>query len=91
MNKHEAKAAFQIACSDVDLSNVDNSVIFGYGLPGFIPVAVTLEMVAKEMRHHAMQLNGEWNSEALQEVINCGRRSFIILDLVAGGSTQGIT
>jgi hypothetical protein len=79
MNKHEAKAAFQIACSDADLSNVDNDVIIGYGLPNFTPVNVTLEMVAKEMRHHAMQLNGKWDSEALQQVIDCGRKRFIII------------
>ena len=86
MNKAEAKAAFQIACDrNVDLTDVDNSVIFGYGLKDFVPVNVTLQMVAKEMRWHALQLDGKWDSSALQQVIDSGRRSFIILDLVAGG------
>lgn len=80
MTKNEFAAAFKIAKDlSIDLSNVDDSQLYGYGLPGFKPVHVTLEMVAREIRWHALQLNGEWNGEALNEVANLGRRKFIVV------------
>jgi len=80
MTKHEFTAAFKIANDfSIDLSNVDDSHLYGYGLPDFKPVHVTLEQVAKEIRWAALQFNGEWNGEALDEVAKLGRRNFIVL------------
>ena len=80
MNAQQSKQAFQIANSNADLTNVDNDILIGYGLPNFQPVSVTLQQVAKEMRWHARQLNGEWDSEALNQVISLGRKRFNILN-----------
>lgn len=80
MTKNEFNAAFNIAKNfSVDLTNVDSSHMFGYGLPDFEPVHVTLEQVAKEIRWAALQFNGQWNGEALDEVAKLGRRNFIVL------------
>ena len=72
--------AFAIANSNVDLSNVDDSILFGYGLPAFKPVHTTLKAVAKTIRWQAMQFNGQWNAEALNEVAELGRKNFLILN-----------
>ena len=80
MTAKEFNAAFKIADNDsIDLSDVDNSVIVGYGLSDFKPVYVTLKMVAKEIRYHAMMMNGKWDSEAIQDVRYHARKAFIIV------------
>ena len=79
MTKQEFSQALEIAKSDRDLSNIDNSVIFGYGLPDFKPVHVTLEMVAKEIRWNSFMFSGEICSTALNEVATLGRRNFLII------------
>ena len=74
------QAAFAIAKDfDRDLSNVDDSTLYGYGLDDFKPVHTTLEAVAKTIRWQALQFNGEWNAEALNEVAELGRRNFLVL------------
>lgn len=80
MTSQQFSAAFKIA-SDFsrDLLHIDNNTIHGYGLPGFRPVHVTLEMVAKEIRWHALRFDGQWDAEALQEVASLGRRAFIVV------------
>jgi hypothetical protein len=73
--------AFAIANDvSIDLSNVDDSSLFGCGLPRFKPVHTTLEAVAKMIRWQAMQFNGQWNAEALNEVAEVGRKNFLILN-----------
>ena len=73
--------AFAIANdASIDLSNVDDSILFGCGLLQFEPVYTTLEAVAKLIRWQAMQFNGEWNAEALNEVTTIGRKKFMILN-----------
>jgi hypothetical protein len=79
MTKQQFSEALKIAQSDRDLSDVNNDVILGYGLPDFKPVYVTLEMVAKEIRWHAYSLHGELLSEPLNEVARFARRSFLII------------
>ena len=79
MTKQQFSQALEIAKSDRDLSNIDNSVIFGYGLPDFKPVHVTLEMVAKEIRWNSFMFSGEICSTALNEVATHGRRNFLII------------
>jgi hypothetical protein len=82
MTKAEFKQAFAIADSKVDLSNVDDTVLDGCGLPDFQPVAVTLEAVAKHLRWQARYLNGQWDSEALDECHAILRRKAQIVQTV---------
>lgn len=81
MTLAQFQKAFAIANdTSIDLSTVDDTILFGCGLPRFEPVHTTLEAVAKLIRWQAMQFNGEWNSEALNEVTTIGRRKFMILN-----------
>ena len=81
MTLAQFQKAFAIANdASIDLSNVDDSILFGCGLLQFEPVYTTLEAVAKLIRWQAMQFNGEWNAEALNEVTTIGRKKFMILN-----------
>jgi hypothetical protein len=80
MTLQQFQAAFAIAKDfNRDLTNVDDSLLYGFGLASFVPVHTTLEAVAKTIRWQALQFNGEWNAELLNEVAECGRRNFIVL------------
>jgi hypothetical protein len=80
MTLQQFQEAFAIAKDFArDLSNVDDSVLYGYGLPNFKPVHTTLEAVAKVIRWQALQFNGQWDSVALNEVAELGRRNFLVL------------
>lgn len=81
MTKNEFNEAFKIAKDfNIDLSNVDDSMLYGCGLPHYrFPVYVTKEAVAKLIRWQALQFNGEWNAEALDEVAQIGRTKFLVL------------
>jgi len=80
MTLSQFQAAFAIAKDfSRDLSKVDDGILFGFGLLGFVPIHTTLEAVAKTIRWQALQMNGEWDSEALNEVATLGRKNFLIL------------
>jgi len=80
MTLTQFQQAFAIAKDfNRDLSNVDDSILYGYGLSNFKPVHTTLEAVAKTIRWQALQFNGEWNAEALNEVAENGRKNFLVL------------
>ena len=81
MTFKQQQAAFQIANNfDMDLSDVDVDIFWGCGLNDFKPVYVTLKQVARHMRWQALQMNGEWDSNELNEVNLIGKRKFLILD-----------
>jgi len=81
MTLAQFRKAFAIADDNsIDLSNVDDSTLFGFGLASFKPVPTTLSAVAKVIRHQALQFNGQWDAEALVELTPLARRKFIILD-----------
>jgi hypothetical protein len=80
MNHPEFKAAVALAKSDVDLSNQEQDHFYGFGLPDFEPVVTTIPQVARLIRWQAQYMNGEWDMEALNEVRECGRRRFLIVD-----------
>ena len=81
MNKAEFKKAFALAESDVELINeVDLSPFDGFGLPDFQPVAVTTAQVAGLLRWQGQFIFGGWDMEAVNEVRNCGRRRFEVID-----------
>lgn len=80
MTLSQFQAAFAIAKDfSIDLSNVDDTNLFGFGLLDFAPVHTTLQAVAKTIRYQALQFNGEWNAEALDEVAKLGKKNFLIL------------
>ena len=80
MTLTQFQSAFAIAKDfDRDLSNVDDSILFGCGLLSFEPVHTTLDAVAKLIRYQALQFNGEWDAEALNEVAMLGRKNFLVL------------
>lgn len=63
-----------------DLSQVDDSAIFGCGLPGFKPVFVTVKQVAKFIRWQSLCLNGNFDSEAIAECAQIARKVFVTID-----------
>lgn len=80
MNSNEFKAAFAIAASSKDLTDVSIDHLFGYGRKCFQPTATTLDAVAAVMRWQALFLNGQWDQAELNEIREIGRKKFIITD-----------
>lgn len=80
MTHKQFQASFAIASnSAIDLTEVDNTNHFGFGLRDFVPVHTTLRAVAKTIRWQAQQFNGEWEAAALDEVAKMGKKNFLIL------------
>lgn len=84
MNKAEMTAACDLAKTDVDLSNEDQSLFDGYGLPGFKPVHCTIPQVAALIRWQAMPIfrkptDPVFMAEDLDELCNLARHRFIIV------------
>jgi hypothetical protein len=83
MNRPEAQAAFEIADNQaIDLAREDLGIFWGFGLSEFVgPVHVTLRQVARLMRWQGLGWDGRsWDADALNEVIQMGRKRFLILD-----------
>lgn len=78
MNKKQFDSAVALAKSDTDLSLVDDSSLYGCALPDFKPVTITLEMAAKFIRWHCVQLNGQFDGEALNEMRNLSRKRWLV-------------
>jgi len=57
----------------------DMNCFDGFGLPDFETVYVTVFQVARLIRWQAVQLNGEFDQVALDEVKRCGRNRFQII------------
>ena len=79
MTKAELSDALTIARSGQNLDDVDDSLLFGYGLPGFEHVSVTIEAAAKTMRWQVIELTGGVNQEALNELADLFRYRVTIL------------
>lgn len=71
--------ATAIAKSDTDLTNVDDSNLFGCGLPDFKPVHTTLEAVAKLLRYQCAQFDGGWDATEFDNMCYIARRKFLIM------------
>jgi len=61
------------------VNGADMNCFDGFGLPNFQPVYVTVFQVARLIRWQAVQLNGEFDQVALDEVKRCGRNRFQII------------
>jgi len=80
MNRHQLEKAVQLALSKADLDVADLAIFDGFGLPGFRPVTVTTRALAMLIRWQCVQLNGQINSEALDEIATLGRTRFSVVD-----------
>jgi hypothetical protein len=78
MTKAQFDKAIEIARSNTDLSQVDDTILDGCGLPGFEPVTVTLEAAAKFLRWQCVCLNGQLDSHEVNEMRNVSRRRWLI-------------
>jgi hypothetical protein len=83
MTKTEFSEAVKIATSSRDLSNVDDSILIGCGLPDFnYPVYVTVEMVAKLVRWQCCGIFSNStivDSQELDNMAHIARRKFQIV------------
>jgi hypothetical protein len=82
MTKTEFGLAVKIAQSDRDLSNVDDSILYGCGLPDYKPVYVTIEMVAKLIQWQCCGIfccHTIVDSEELNNLAYIARRKFLIV------------
>lgn len=80
MNKAEFQRAYALAVSDTDLSGADDSLLDGFGLPDFEPVAVTVEAAARTIRWQCVMLNGQIDAEALNDCRTAFRRKVQIVN-----------
>ncbi len=78
MTKQQFDKAVTLARTTLDL-NDDDEVLYGCALPNFKPVTVTLEAAAKFIRWHCVQLNGQVDSEALNEMRNISRKKWLVV------------
>ena len=51
----------------VDLSGVDDSALYGFGLPDFVPVHVSIKAVAKCLRWQCCTFAGGWDERQFNE------------------------
>ena len=79
MTSKQINQSLQISRTGRDLSNVDDSVLHGCGLPDFKRTNCTLEMAAKMIHHAAMQFNGEFDSIELNAICNVAKKKFQIV------------
>jgi len=79
MTKDEFRQAMEIAKSGKDLTNVDDSNLFGFGLRDFKPVATSLDAVAKTIRWQSFRFDGSVDMEAVNEILTFGRKNFMIV------------
>ncbi len=65
----------------IDLSKVNDGVLYGFGLSDFTPVTVPLRAVAKCMRWQCQQWDGGWDEKQFSEDVPCYRRNVTLADL----------
>lgn len=83
MTKAEFSEALKIARSSRDLSDVDDSTLYGCGLPEFkYPVYVTIDMVAKLLRWQCCSIFSNdtiADAQELDNMAHIARRKFQIV------------
>lgn len=79
MNRKEFSDALTIARSDRDLSDFDDAILFGFGLPDFTPVSVVIEVAAKTIRWQCVTLAGGIDNKALEECRTLFRNRVLIV------------
>ena len=79
MNRQQFSAALDIARSDRDLSEFDDDILFGFGLPDFKPVIVVIEVAAKTLRWQCVTLAGGIDNEELESCRQLFRNRVLIV------------
>lgn len=83
MTKNEFSEAVKLAKDSTrDLSAIDDSIVFGCGLPDFNngqKLVVTLEIVAKFIRWQCQYLGGGWDMEEMQNCFWIAKRKFLLV------------
>ncbi len=79
MNKKEVTEVMELVNADAQYGFDGIEVFDGYGLPNFVPVNVTKLQVAKLVRWQCGLLNGQLDSEELNNLVNLGRHRFNII------------
>lgn len=79
MNKKEFNQAVNLANTDIGFDGID--LFDGFALREFRPVCCTLRSMASLIKWQALQFNGQFDQEALNEIWAC-KRKFIIADSI---------
>lgn len=79
MSGAQFRAAVELAKSGESLPVDDGETFWGFALPDFAPVWVTIAQLASLIRWEALQFNGEFDNEALQTIQKYGRKRFQII------------
>lgn len=61
------------------LQNEDDSVLHGCALSTFDPVHTTIPTVAKLVHYQAMQFNGRWDMQELDNMAQIAKKKFLIV------------
>lgn len=62
MKAFELKLCLKLAQDlSVDLGGVDDSILFGCGCSDFVPVTVSIKVVAKLLRYQCQCFDGSWD------------------------------
>jgi hypothetical protein len=81
MTTKQLSAAFAMANSNDFRSNPADLAIFdGFGLKSFQPIVATTAALAVLIRWQCMQLCGDFDLDALNEIRVCLRRKLTIVD-----------
>ncbi len=78
MTKQQFDKAVALATSSEDLSNHDDSVLYGCALADFVPATVTLQAAARFIRWQAVNLNGTVDSESLNDLRAISRKRWLV-------------
>jgi hypothetical protein len=80
MNKKEFKKIWEIANSKEDLGDTDLTRFEGCAYPEFKKIHVTSREVAALIRYQALNLNGSFDMEEVDNCIFIAREKFTLLD-----------
>lgn len=80
MTKAQFSKAWQIAQSNQDLSNIDDTILHGCGLPKFQRVVTTIETVAKLLRWQCCNMFGDgFDANELANMASIAKNKFNVL------------
>ena len=80
MTSQQVSQALTLARSEgFDSTGIDDSVLHGCALPGFKQVTTTIEVVAKFLAWHVFLINGNVDSEALNDLSNVLRHRVLVI------------
>jgi hypothetical protein len=80
MTTKQFAQAVKLAEQNADsLCDIDNANLFGCALPSFQKVHTTIPAVAKLVHYQAMQFNGKWSAEELDNMARIAKKKFLII------------